>query len=210
MDVGLLLPYFLWALVALEEHYAMWFLFFFVIPLLDVMFYVPIPDKTVLAAGLCHRMCAWIWLPLVVFTACYIPPSIAGMVSMGVLYNTTLCLADELELSSFWLDRVLADLIGDYLSFDRMDDLVSVVRSFGFCLAMWSHHRLCWHVGSVLVGSLLYDYVCWVEWNDYHDYTVSHYGLANYSMFRLYHSDEQLLPTSHMWVLFLLALGKMA
>lgn len=203
MGIGLWLPYMLLALVKLEEDYAMWFLFFFVIPLLDVMFFVRIPDKSILEAGFCHKLPLWVWFPLVFHTACHVGCSYPSMISMGILYNTTLCLADELLQSGAWYDCAVGDLIGDYLGFIRMHNWVSVLRSSWFIYMMWFADRLWWHLGSILVGSLLYEYVCRVEIGDYPPDTVSHYGLANYSMFRFYHSDRQLLPTSHMWVFFL-------
>lgn len=190
------------ALVKLEEDYAMWFLFFFIIPLLDVMFFVRIPDKSILEASVWHKLPLWLWFPLVFHTACHLGCSYSSMMSMGILYNTTLCLANELIQSNASYDYVLGDLIGDYLGFIRMHNWVSVVCSSWFFLHMWAANRLWWHSGSLLIGSLLYKYVYQIEIRDYPPNTVSHYGLANYSMYRFYHSDRQLLPTSHMWVFF--------
>jgi hypothetical protein len=200
MDVGLLLPYFLLILTVLEEHYAVWSMFFFIIPLLDVMFYVEIPDKTIMKEHWC-RMCVWMWFPLVFYTACYTNCSYPSMISMGILYNSTLCLADELVCSGAWYEDLMGDLISDFLGFVRLDYYVSVVRFCCFFYVMMSHHRLLWHIGSIFIGSILYEYICWAERRYYPTGTVSHYGLANYSMFRFYHSKDQLLPTSYMWIL---------
>lgn len=204
MDVGLLLPYLLLILTVLEEYSAMWFIFFFVVPLLDVMFYVDIPDKALMNEYWC-KMCVWMWFPLVFYTAAYTECSYKSMISMGILYNTTLCLSDELRLSGTWHDKVLADLIYDYLGFQVVPNVVSLFRSFCFFYVMICHERLVWHLGSVFLGVALHKYICWVEHKHYTS-QLSHYGLANYSMFRFHHSEDQLLPTSHMWVLFYLFL----
>lgn len=205
MDVGLLLPYFLLILTVLEEHSVMWLMFFFIIPLLDVMFYVEIPDKAIMT-GYWYKMCAWMWFPLVFYTSCYTECSYSSMISIGILYNSTLCLADEFERSEIWYENLMGDLISDFLGFIRFDYFVSVVRSCWFFYVMASHQRLWWHLGSVFIGSMLYEYVCWVE-NKYFSTQLSHYGLGNYSMFRFHHSSHStLLPTSHMWVLFYLFL----
>lgn len=199
MDFGLWLPYVLLALVKINEDYALWFFFFFIIPLLDVMFFVRIPDRPVLAA---HKLPLWLWFPLVFHTACHVGCSYPSMISMGILYNTTLCLADELAQSDSWYDGMMGHLLHDYLGFTRTSHPFSALRFIFFLYTLWSADRLWWHLGSALVGSLLYKYVCWVESRDYPPDTVSHYGLANYFMFRFYYSDRQLLPTSHMWVFF--------
>lgn len=208
MDVGLLLPYLLLILTVLEEHYAMWCMFFFIIPLLDVMFYVEIPNKSIMSEyG--SKMCVSMWFPLVFYTACYTNCSYSSMISMGILYNSSLCLVDELEQSEKWYENAMGHLISDYLGFVRLDYYVSVVRSCWFFYVMASHQRLWWHLGSVLIGSILYEYVCWAEMKYYPVEAVSHYGLANYSMFRFHHSHEQLLPTSVMWVVPYLFLQNM-
>ena len=208
MDVGLLLPYFLLVLTVLEEHYAMWFVFFFIIPLLDVMFYVEVPNKVIMTEYWC-KMCVWMWFPLVFYTACYTDCSYSSMISIGILYNSTLCLADELERSEAWYENAMGDLISDFLGFVRLDYYVSVVRSCWFFYVMVSHHRLWWHLGSICIGSILYEYVCWAERKSYPIEAVSHYGLANYSMFRFHHSQEQLFPTSLMWIIPYLLLQNM-
>jgi len=204
MDVGFLLPYLLLLLTVLEEHTAMWFMFFFLIPLLDVMFYVDIPDKALVNEYWC-KMCMWMWFPLVFYTASYTECSYKSMLSMGILYNTTLCLSDELRRSNAWYDKMLSDLISGYLGFVEMPDVVSLLRSCWFFYMMICRERLVWHLGSVFLGTAFYEYICWVE-NKYYTTQLSHYGLANYSMFRFHHSKNQLLPTSHMWVLFYLFL----
>ena len=207
MDVGLLLPYFLLILTVLNEHMSMWFMFLFVIPLLDVMFYVEIPDKALMNEYWC-RMCMWMWFPLVFYTACFLDSSYESMISMGILYNSTLCLADEFQKSTKWYDNCMADLIHDYLGFVRLEYFVSVIRSCWFFFVMASHSRLTWHLGSVFIGSLLYEYVCWIE-NKFYSTQLSHYGLGNYCMFRFHHSNAQMLPVSHMWVIFYLALQQL-
>lgn len=208
MDVGLLLPYFLLILTVLEEHYAVWLMFFFIIPLLDVMFYVEVPNKSIMAEYWC-KMCVSMWFPLVFYTACYTECSYSSMVSMGILYNSTLCLADELERSEKWPDNAMADLICDFMGFVRLDYYVSVVRSCCYFYVMVSYQRLWWHLGSIFIGSILYEYVYWVERRMYPVESISHYGLANYSMFRFHHSHEQLLPTSIMWIVPYLFLQNM-
>lgn len=203
MDVGLLLPYFLLVLTVLEEHYAMWFTYFCIIPLMDIMFYVEIPNKSI-RTEYSSKMCMWIWFPLVFYTACYTEHSYSSMISMGILYNSTLFLADALDQSDAWYDNTLGDLIGDYLGFVRFEYFLSVVRSFWFFYVMLSYDCLLWHLGSIFVGCVLYEYVSWTERRPYRVETVSHYGLSHYSMFRFHQSDAQLLPTSHMWVMFYL------
>lgn len=191
------MPYMFLALVKLEEDYALWFIFFFIIPMMDVMFFVSIPDKPVQAA---HKLPVWLWSPLVFYTACHVKCSYPSMISMGILYNTTICLADEMTKSDVWYEEELGHLLNDYFGFITTNHPVPVLRFVLFVYIMWATDRLWWHLGSIVVGSLLYQYVCWSESRDYSPDTVSHYGLANYSMFRFYHPDRQLLPTSHMWV----------
>lgn len=200
MDVGFLLPYLLLLLAILDEHYAVWIMFFFIIPLLDVMFYVEIPNKKMREDYWC-RMCMCMWFPLVSYVACFFDCSCRSMVSIGILYNSSLCLADEFHKSRVWCDRAMGDLINDYLGFVSAENILSVVRSGGFLYLMFLQDRLVWHLGAVFIGSALYEYVRWAENNNYSSsLPVSHYGLANYSMFRFHHSKSQLLPTSHMWV----------
>lgn len=199
MDVGFLLPYFLLTLVVLEEYYAMWFVFFFAIPLLDIMFYVEVPDKDVFDTYWC-KMCMWLWFPLVLYAAYFSECSIESMISVGILYNTSLCVAEEMEKSVVWYDHVLEHFINEYMGFVRFD-FYSVSRSVFYFLIMFRNNKLLWHIGSVMIGSILYEYVCLIENVFYNEETeMSHYGLGNYTMLRLKHSNSQLLPTSHMWV----------
>jgi hypothetical protein len=200
MDVGFLLPYFLLTLVVLEEHYAMWFVFFFVIPLLDIMFYVEIPDKNVFDTYWC-RMCMWLWFPLVMYAAYFSECSFQSMISLGVLHNTSLCIADELENSGLWYDHCLKSFIYEFMGFVEFN-YYSFTRSILCFLIMFVNNRLLWYAGSIVIGSVLYEYVCLIEnvFYNHDEAETSHYGLGNYTMFRLKHSNTQLLPTSHMWV----------
>lgn len=208
MDAGFLLPYLLLILVLLEEHYAVWVLFFFVIPMLDIMFYVEIPDKKVINNYWC-RVCMWMWFPMLFYTAYVSGCSLQSMLSMGVLYNSSLCLADELEKSGEWHNKELGYIINDHLGYARLEHFTSVLRSFGFFHLMLLHDKLLWHLGSVFIGSLIYKYVCWVETKSYNT-QVSPYGIANYTMFRLKHTDKQLLPISHMWVFLYMSILRIA
>jgi len=209
MDVGFLLPYFLLTLVVLGEHYAMWFLFFFVIPMLDVMFYVEIPDRNVFDTYWC-KMCMWLWFPLVLYAAYFSDCSIESMISVGILHNTSLCIAEEMEVSGLWQDHILESFIREFLGFIDFN-YYSVSRSLFYFLVMFRNHRFLWHLGSIMIGSVLYEYVCLIEnvFYNHDELETSHYGLGNYAMFRLKHSNSQLLPTSHMWVFSYSFLKKM-
>jgi hypothetical protein len=207
MDVGFLLPYLLLVLTVLEEHYAVWIMFFFIIPLLDVMFYVEAPNKKTQENYWCG-MCMCMWFPLVSYTSCYLECSYRSMISMGLLYNSSMCLADEFQRSGLWAYNAMGDLINDHLGFVNPGHMLSVVRSGVILYLIFIHDRLLWHLGAVFIASFLHEYICWAENTFYPLIDVSHYGLANYSMFRFQHSKSQLLPTSHMWVGFHVLLQK--
>lgn len=207
MDSGFILPYFMLMLVSLEEHYAMWFFYFFVVPLLDTFFYIHVPDKDVLNSYWC-RFSMWIWFLLLAHTAFTSTCSFNNMVSMGVLYNSALCIASEMKQSGKWHNQLLELVIHDFLGFARAH-ILSATQSFLFFYLLLLHNRLFWHLGSVLIGSMLNRYVYWVENKFRHCKESSHHGLANYCMFRLRHSDTQLIPISHMWVFLYLQLHKL-
>lgn len=198
MNIGFLLPYLMLTLAVLDEHYAMLSLFFFIIPLLDVMFYVE-PDKKALTGNTMGRICSLLWFPLVFYASYFAPCSWQSMVSFGVLHNISLCLADE--LSSTFLDRLFEEIIYDYVGFFRFDHfIVSFTRFMGFLFIMLSKNKLLWHLGSIFIGTLLNEYVNRIEnWQYYFKTELSHYGMGNYVMFRC--KNAVLLPTSHMWVL---------
>lgn len=202
MDVGLLLPYFLLSLVMIDEHYAMWFIFFFIIPLLDVMFYVETPNTTELYSDYWYWLCLWMWFPSVVFCMiCCCSPTWQSMLSFGVLYNSLLCVGDELKNCPYGL--IMERLISDYLGLIRWQYLSSILRSIGFFYLFLLNKTLLWHLGSVCIGSILYEYVHWIEDQNF-QYDVSHYGLSNYAMF---HFQGKLLPVSHVWAFFYLKNG---
>lgn len=200
MNTGFLLPYLMLSLVVLGEHYAMWLLFFLIIPLLDVMFYVE-PDKDVLVRTKMGMFFSFLWFPLVFYASYFSPCSWQSMVSFGILNNTTLCLADEFAISEGLYNRFFEDIIYDYAGFFRADHFIcSFIRFIGFLLLMLDNNKLLWHLGSIIVGTLLNEYVNRIEnWQYYFKSDLSHYGLGNYVMFRC--KNAVLLPTSHMWVL---------
>lgn len=192
------LPYLWLVLVALEEYEALWLCFFFLVPLLDVMFYVETPPTTHWKYPI-HRLLVWVWFPLVCCLSYTAPVSWKSMVSVGVLHNISLCLADELAVSGSVYDRWLEDLICDFMGFFRMDSLVCSLARFGvFLLLTLDTQRLFWHLGAILVGTMLYEYVNRVECAIYPNTTkLAQYGLGHYAMFRC--QEAALLPTSHMW-----------
>lgn len=200
LNTGYLLPYLLLVLVILDEPEALWFVFFFVIPLLDVMFFIDIPPKnSLLGDNIIHRLCARMWFPLVLYASFIVPVSWGSMVSMGVLLNTSLCLADEMSLSFSMIDEWTEGIICDYMGFFNLDSVFySVTRFIAFVLFMWNNNRLFWHIGSIFVGTALYEYVNRVEYWKYPDMKLSTYGFGHYAMFRC--NNAVLLPTSHMWV----------
>jgi hypothetical protein len=200
MDVGFLLPYLLLVLVLLDEHCAMWLVYFFMIPLLDVMFFVEIPKKECIKDHW-NSLCMKMWFPLMLYVSLRIECSYRSMISIGILYNSSLCLSDELNRSDRWFDNLLGVFISDFLGFVYFDNLASILSSVGCQYTMLLHDRLMWHLGGVFICSVMYEYVNWIENKIYRGVEVSHYGLGNYTMFRLRHSNAQLIPTSHMWVL---------
>lgn len=200
MDVGLLLPYLLWALVLIDEHYAMWFIFFFIIPLLDVMFYVETPTINEFCTDYWFWLCIWMWFPSVFFCMMNSSFSWQNMFSLGILYNTLMCVADELTHCPY--GHIMERMIGDYLGFVRIESVSSVLRSIGFFYIFILNDHLLWHLGSIAIGSLLYEYVHWIENQEFA--SVSHYGLSNYAMF---HFHGKLLPISHVWAFFYLENG---
>lgn len=199
MNIGILLPYLILSLAVLDEHYAMWFVFFFLIPLLDVMFYVE-PVKNVLIDSTMGWLSCILWFPFVFYSAYFTSCSWQSMVSFGILNNITLCLADEFALSTKVYHKLLEDIIYDYIGFFRVDHFISsFIRFIGFLLLMLDNNKLLWHLGSIIVGTLLNEYVNRVEnWQYYFKSEPSHYGIGNYVLFRC--KNAVLLPTSYMWV----------
>lgn len=200
MSSLLLLPHFLLALTVLGEHHALWLIFFSVIPMLDTVFFVSVPCADQLLSNAWPQLCAWSW-PICLFSAaCRAAPTWQSMLSFGIMHNTALCLADELDLVGRCHDKALARVIRDFMGLFRSDSPVSVLRALSVFVLMALDGKLLWHTGTVGIGFLLHDYVSWVDEEDHKHHALDHYGLSHYAMFKYFHG--KLLPAPYMWLFF--------
>lgn len=203
MSIGLLLPYFLLVLVLLEEHYAMWFIFFFIIPLLDSMFYIEPPDKELLHP-VWYRICTSLYFPSVFYSLCCSSFSLQNIFSFGILNNTLLCFADNMEYTHPF-DEFLQDFIFDFMGFLRHPYKIALIRTICFLLFFVYNNNLILYLGSIFLGSVFYEYIQWVDHKFYPtNVELSYYGLADYTMFRF---EPHHLPCSPFWVLFFMENG---
>lgn len=196
-----LLPHFLLALSVLDEHYALWLIFFSVVPMLDTVFYVEVPQADRLRASAWAQMCAWSWSLCFFLAAWHATPTWQSMLSFGITHNTALCLADELMIVGRFRDEVLARAIYDFAGLFRINSPVSVLRALSVFIFMACGGKLLWHTGAIGIGFLLHDYVSWVDKNDFKHHALDHYGLAHYALFKTFHG--KLLPASYAWVFLL-------
>lgn len=196
--VLLLLPHFLLGLALLDEHYAMWLIFFSIVPMLDTVFFVEVPSAGWLRTNAWARLCAWSWLPLLLYAACGgLSATWQSMISTGIAYNASLCLADELHAAGH---ERLPGFLCDFLGLFCFDSHLSVATALASWCLMWHRQRLLWHAGAVGLGFLLKEHVDRVDEDAALHGDGDHYGLCHYALFRFFHGN--LLPASYMWCPF--------
>lgn len=191
-----LLPHLLLGLAVLDEHYALWLIFLVIIPMIDTVFFVGVPSADLLLSDAWTQGCAWSWPICLFYAACRSTPSWQSMLSFGMMHNTALCLADELDHTA--RGRVMSNAICDFLGLFHIYSPFSVLRTLSVYALMWHQGKLLWHVGAIGVGFLLNEYVSWVDTTTHDHLELDHYGLSHYAMFRFFRN--KLLPASYMWV----------
>lgn len=186
-------PYVLLLLVLLDEHYAMWLLYFFIIPLWDIFFYVEPPHKLSINHTW-YKLCTTLWFPAVFYSLSHSFFSLKSVISFGILNNTLLCFSDNLSSSSTF-DQLLQNIVYDYMIMQ-----VSMPNTILFFLFFLYTNNLALYIFSIILGTFFYEYFQSIKNYPYPEtIPLDYYGLSDYVLFNF---QPQKLPTCPLWCIF--------
>lgn len=197
MNVGYLIPYCLLFLFRIEEFMAVLWIVLFVVPLLDVFFYVETPHRSCID-NYWPKLCVWMWFPCFLQVMMTAPTTYISALCASVLYTISMNTARELTQSKKAYEKIMAMFICDFTG-ESIYMYTNWTGSITIFLWMFLCSRLWWHVAVCIGGNLLNYYLIQMEKYSW-ETECSSYGIGNYMFYRLGKNNKQGIPASYMWL----------
>jgi hypothetical protein len=141
MNIGFIIPYVLLGLMMIEEYQAILLILFFIIPLMDSLFYFEIPKSQTLSDSFINRVMFILYFPSFLYVSSILDTtilekSISSMICMGILYNTLIYCSQELQNNLTYVESVVGQVITEFIGYNIQFEIYYYIRTYFFSIYM--------------------------------------------------------------------------